>query len=236
MLHTQKVPRSRLLAEGSAIVLSILLAFWIDAYWQSRQDVKNGRSLAGALASEVIENDKMLDTKITESREASKRAKALLVVMANVERDGQDLQELSDLGNVFVLENWIPNTDVYRQAVASGQLLLINDADLRFDLAGYHSALSRVADIVEDIRTQYYLELEPFLVENTVYTDIAHSKWLKDIPVPPFSTDIESLSKNPELWSLIALRLEAEIVLTIYLERAQKAGDELEDSLLIYSN
>jgi len=225
-----------LLAEGSAIVLSILLAFWIDAYWQDRQDVESGRSLAGALASEVVENDKMLDTKIAESREAAKRAKALLVVMSNVGRDGHGLKELSDLGNVFVLENWIPDTDVYRQAVAAGQLLLINDADLRFDLAGYHSDLNRVADIVEDIRTQYFLELEPFLAKNTVYTDIAHSKWLQDIPVPPFSTDIESLSKNPELWSLIALRLEAEIALAVYLERAQKAGNELEKALLIYSN
>ena len=225
-----------MLAEGSAIVLSILLAFWIDAYWQDRQDVESGRSLAGALASEVVENDKMLDTKIAESREAAKRAKALLVVMSNVGRDGHGLKELSDLGNVFVLENWIPDTDVYRQAVAAGQLLLINDADLRFDLAGYHSDLNRVADIVEDIRTQYFLELEPFLAKNTVYTDIAHSKWLQDIPVPPFSTDIESLSKNPELWSLIALRLEAEIALAVYLERAQKAGNELEKALLIYSN
>jgi len=236
MSHTQKTPWGRLLAEGSAIVLSILLAFWIDAYWQDRQDVESGRSLAGALASEVVENDKMLDTKIAESREAAKRAKALLVVMSNVGRDGHDLKELSDLGNVFVLENWIPDTDVYRQAVAAGQLLLINDADLRFDLAGYHSDLNRVADIVEDIRTQYFLELEPFLAKNTVYTDIAHSKWLQDIPVPPFSTDIESLSKNPELWSLIALRLEAEIALAVYLERAQKAGNELEKALLIYSN
>ena len=236
MSHTQKTPWGRLLAEGSAIVLSILLAFWIDAYWQDRQDVESGRSLAGALASEVVENDKMLDTKIAESREAAKRAKALLVVMSNVGRDGHDLKELSDLGNVFVLENWIPDTDVYRQAVAAGQLLLINDADLRFDLAGYHSELNRVADIVEDIRMQYFLELEPFLAKNTVYTDIAHSKWLQDIPVPPFSTDIESLSKNPELWSLIALRLEAEIALAVYLERAQKAGNELEKALLIYSN
>ena len=236
MSHTQKTPWGRLLAEGSAIVLSILLAFWIDAYWQDRQDVESGRSLAGALASEVVENDKMLDTKIAESREAAKRAKALLVVMSNVGRDGHGLKELSDLGNVFVLENWIPDTDVYRQAVAAGQLLLINDADLRFDLAGYHSDLNRVADIVEDIRTQYFLELEPFLAKNTVYTDIAHSKWLQDIPVPPFSTDIESLSKNPELWSLIALRLEAEIALAVYLERAQKAGNELEKALLIYSN
>lgn len=217
-------------------MLSILLAFWIDAYWQGRQDVENGRSLAGALASEVIENDKMLETKIADSREASTRARELLVVMSKVGRAGQDLQGLSDLGNVFVLENWTPDTDVYRQAVASGQLLLIDDADLRFELAGYHSALNRVADIVEDIGTQYYLELEPFLAKNTVYTDIAHSKWLADIPAPPFSTDFEALSKNPELWSLIALRLEAEIALTLYLENARQAGNALGASLLIYSN
>ncbi len=225
-----------MLAEGSAIVLSILLAFSIDAFWQNRQDIEHGRKLADALASEIIENDQMLASKIDDARDASKRARTLLDIMANPGDAGHDLRRLADLGNVFVLESWTPDTDVYQQALASGQLLLIDDTDLRFDLAGYHSALNRVGDIVEDISTQYYLELEPFLAKNTVYTDIAHSEWLQDIPLPPFSTDLELLSKNSELWSLIALRLEAEIALISYLERAQKSGDELGKSLLSYSN
>ena len=125
---------------------------------------------------------------------------------------------------------------MYKQALAAGQLLLIDDADLRFELAGYHAVLNGAGEIVEEITTQYYVELEPFLAKNTVYTDIAHSAWLEDIPMPPFSTDLEALSKNPELWSLIALRLEAEITLIACLNRAKKAGDELASSLLSYLN
>ncbi|MDH3424629.1 MAG: hypothetical protein OEN00_16655 [Gemmatimonadota bacterium] len=35
---TQRISRSRVLAEGAVIVLSILLAFGIDAWWEGRQE------------------------------------------------------------------------------------------------------------------------------------------------------------------------------------------------------
>jgi hypothetical protein len=234
--NAQKIPWNRLLVEGIAIVVSILLAFWIDAYWQSRLQVEQGRRLAEALVSEIAENDEMLVIRIAASRELAARARALLTLMASVNHDGQDIQQIRDIGNVFVMVDWDPDTDVYEQAVASGQLLLIDDANLRFELTGYHSQLDSVGDIVENIRTQYYLELEPFLARNTVYTDVAHSNWLEGIPAPPFSTDVESLSTNPELWNWIALRLENEVARVAYLERAQTAGNDLRESLLKYLN
>lgn len=39
MTDTQKLPWKRLLAEATAIVLSILLAFAIDAWWEDRMDL-----------------------------------------------------------------------------------------------------------------------------------------------------------------------------------------------------
>ena len=108
MSDARGVSWSRLLAEGTAIVLSILLAFSIDAFWQNRQGFEHGRKLADTLASEVIENDKMLARQIDQARELSKRARRLLEIMANPGDAGRDLQGLADLGNVFVMNNWAP--------------------------------------------------------------------------------------------------------------------------------
>ena len=108
------------------------------------------------------------------------------------------------------------------------------NSSLRLEVAGYYSRLDEVGVVLDGIDTQYFLELEPFLAKNTVYSDIAYSMWLEDIPAPPFSTDLNSLSRNPELWNWITLRLEAEITTTSKLEDAQAAGDALKNSLLDY--
>jgi len=235
MKEPQNIQWKRIAVEAAAIVGSILLAFWIDASWQNRQDVEQGRRLADALVAELTENDSMLAVMISDSRDASALSRKLLDVMASTGNE-QGANQLRDLGTVFTMWTWLPDIDVYQQAVASGQLLLIDDSNLRFELAGYYSSLSSVRGVVENIRTQYHIALEPFLVANTIYTDIAYSGWLKDLPVPPFSTDIDSLSTNPELWSLIALRLEHDLSLTYNLEQAREAGDELRKSLLVYLN
>ena len=86
----------------------------------------------------------MLEAKIASSREAAVRAKALLDVMASENQDEQSVKQLQELGNVFVMVAWDPDTDIYEQAVASGQLLLIDDTSSRFELAAYHSVLDTV--------------------------------------------------------------------------------------------
>lgn len=226
------IPWKRLLTEGTAIVTSILLAFWIDASWDSKQERAQGRRLTEALVSEIAENDSIVTEMAAQSIEATVLARKLLVVMSSADRDDHDVDQMKDIGNVFIIWDWAPDTHVYEQALASGQLLLIEDSSLRIELASYHSRLDHVGNVVEDIRIQYVTQLEPFFVENTIYTDVAYFKWLEGIPEPPFSTDLESLSASPELWNLIALRLEHDLALTRALERAQQAGEKLSKSLL----
>lgn len=86
--------------------------------------IEVGIPLLVALAYEIIENHEMLEAKIAHSHDASATAKTLLLIMADAEHAGPELQGLRNLRNVFVLEDWTPDIDVYRQAVASGQLLL----------------------------------------------------------------------------------------------------------------
>ena len=54
MKEPQNIQWKRIAVEAAAIVGSILLAFWIDASWQNRQDVEQGRRLADALVAEGI--------------------------------------------------------------------------------------------------------------------------------------------------------------------------------------
>jgi hypothetical protein len=51
----QPIPWTRLIAEGLAIVVSILLAFAIDAWWEQRQDTAEERRILVSLRDEFTE-------------------------------------------------------------------------------------------------------------------------------------------------------------------------------------
>ena len=52
MRNGHEIPIKHLSAEAAAIVLSILLAFWIDASWEERQDRENEQVVLAALVEE----------------------------------------------------------------------------------------------------------------------------------------------------------------------------------------
>ena len=236
MQESRSIPWLRISAEGVAIILSILLAFMIDASWQGRHETLEGKRLAGALASEIVEHRELLDLEILDANELIEKARTVLDVMAGAESVDTERRGLADIGNIFVMRSWFLTDNIYQQSVASGKLLLIEDEELRFLLADYHSLLADLVVILGNIETQYYLELEPFLTKHTVYTEVAHSKWLKDMPTPPFKTDFDALARNTELWNLMAFRLELDLIYLSRLERAREDGSNLSDALQAYAN
>ena len=231
----KNIPWLRVFVEAIAVVGSILLAFAIDAWWADRQEALEGGRLADALASEISENLVDLDRAITVTTESIEKARNVLNVIAGNEPVATKISGLAEIGNIFVMRGWYLTDNVYQQSVASGKLLLIKDEELRFLLADYHSLLADLVGIVGNMETQYYLELEPFLTKHTIYTEVAHSAWLKDLPEPPFKTDFDSLARNTELWNLVAFRLELDLAYLSRLKRARKDGATISDSLLVYS-
>ena len=231
----KNIPWLRVFIEAVAIVGSILLAFSIDAWWADRQEAVEGGRLADALASEIAENLVDLDRAITVTTESIEKARNVLNIIAGNEPVAIKRSGLAEIGNIFVMRGWYLTDNVYQQSVASGKLLLIKDEKLRFLLADYHSLLADLVGLVRNMETQYYLELEPFLTKHTVYTEVAHSAWLKGLPEPPFKTDFESLAQNTELWNLVAFRLELDLAYLSRLERARKDGAKVTDSLSVYA-
>ena len=61
MPKSEIIPWKRLAAEGAAIVISILLAFWIDAWWDARNDLVEEREILVGLESEFVDLRNRLD-------------------------------------------------------------------------------------------------------------------------------------------------------------------------------
>jgi hypothetical protein len=78
MNEVKRVPWKRLIAEASAIVISILLAFAIDAWWEDRGDQKSEQWLLQRLKADFVEIQTAIQLIEQEHRETSAACIALL--------------------------------------------------------------------------------------------------------------------------------------------------------------
>lgn len=227
-----KLDWRRILVEGAVIVFSILLAFAIDAAWDGAQDRRRAERLIGALRADV-EHTRIHIGELRERRQILiDGARGVLQSLAR--GDALEVRDsvLATVGTVFTLSGWTPNTSTYEQALGSGDLALLQDTAIRRQLGAYHASLRRVADISESINRQYYGELEPFLVENTIYSEMASAFWREFLVADaPFRMDYDALAANPALWNLITLKLELEVAMADALDRADARSLELMEVL-----
>jgi len=79
-MQNRKIPWARFAAEGALVVVSILLAFSIDAWWDSRMDHARERALLENLAGESRANRATQDVVIGWHETAASAAERLLEV------------------------------------------------------------------------------------------------------------------------------------------------------------
>jgi len=137
---------ANLLAEALVIVVSILLAFGLDAMWDQRNDRQAEAGLRASLAREFQGNREILAETMAGIRQSRSRIEAF-AVMASEQvlslPDDSAWVYLDDLSRPYTAEL---GSGVTKSAVSSGTLALIRDETLRESLAGW---LGRVDDIRE---------------------------------------------------------------------------------------
>ncbi len=228
----EKKQKSGLLLEGVVIVASILLAFAIDAWWDGFRESRETRTLLESIRSDVVATQAVIAENRSDSELVAERARALLGAMAAADTSADAMRErLLTLGNIFVIGGWSPINDTYAEAVNSGRLQLIDDDALRIALFRYEAQIEELDQMYLEISEQYYARLEPFLVANTVYSELGAEWWreaLVEAPdTPNFRMDFEALGKSRELWNLLTLRLEMEVTVLDRLRRMDARTDEV---------
>lgn len=137
----------RLLAEGSAIVVSILLAFAIDASWDKRQE--RGRELEALLAlrTEFEENRRKADEVMDAHRAAEDRI-ARLLTMSEPEILGLEQDSLVVfVGSLAAPYSFDPVRGTVDALIGAGELDLLQEAELRQALTAF---LNATEDAEED--------------------------------------------------------------------------------------
>ena len=147
MERLRQLPWLRIVAEGSAIVVSILLAFAIDAWWARQAEAEHRDALLESLHADFT----VSQAHLAQWRAGNERIHAALT------RFRERLVATPPGAELIVPEDWLiaavstptysPTDATLQAAISSGQLDLIRDQELRSLLALWRQ---QVDDTAED--------------------------------------------------------------------------------------
>ena len=168
MKKTQNIPWKRLFAEGAAIVVSILLAFWIDAWWEDRRDSREEFVILSSLLDEfqlIQQNLQQLDIYHAAIQDSAR------VLLASSVGPDQPLSDrdidrlLADL-IWFTTPDWLLTPEL-NSLVSSGDLSVVSNSELRRDLGKLPTTLDGIRNLMQKELDFYTNEFMPYLTENS---------------------------------------------------------------------
>jgi len=206
-----RIPWTRIGAESAAIVLSILLAFWIDSSWERRLEREEAREVLSGLEVEFVALADNLDR--TGRRYALWRDRLREVL----ETDPTNVS-VAKMDTALIALIWPttfdPGTRNRDALLESGRLELLESRPLRNRLSSWGSVLDETRDNEESMRTLAIQVTAPFLASRGVETgrSLAYTGAGRDLTFPVEETAIAAeryrlLLIDPEFRSLAQYRM-----------------------------
>lgn len=168
MAKTRQILWPRIFAESAAIIASILLAFWIDAWWDKTQESALGADYENRIASELQSNLAQLkeqllhvEHNIIAARQASSffdverqplAGEQLIINLYNMGRDPPDRFDIS----------------TFEDLVATGRLGLIRDIHRRQAIQRAYSEIRELEPILRPNREEYLNGLRGWIPNSVI--------------------------------------------------------------------
>lgn len=169
-----RIPWKRIFAEGAAIVVSILLAFSIEAWWSGYQDRSKERIVLLGLKSEFEDNLKLIDVEIKYREVVSDSIlKMFEAAESRATIDPDELDRL--LGAVTWWSNVVYSRGTIEDLIQGGELSLISNPELRRLVASLPSTYDRTthSELNDQITTNEVVI--PYLNDHASLSQIANT-------------------------------------------------------------
>ena len=173
MKQAGSIPWKRVSVEGAAIVISILLAFAIQAWWDEHKEFEDERVVLEALLDEFRARKETLRIRRSFNEEILKSATTL--IRASVE-SGHTItaaefdRHLSNFWWYNVDSQW--NTPVLDALISGGHLTSISNPDLRVYLARWSAQFGVIKQRVGRDEEYFKHVLMPFLQKNAALPQV----------------------------------------------------------------
>jgi len=167
MPNTDNIQWKRISAEGTAIVVSILLAFSIQAWWDERQNIEDEQVILVALVDEFKEKKSILKIRRVFNQEILESTETL--IRASVESDS--ILTAAELDRHLAILWWYNIEDQWEAPIldtliSGGHLTTISNPELRINLAEWPMAFQLIKRRVGRDEDYFKNVLNPFLAKH----------------------------------------------------------------------
>ena len=180
MNSVRENPWPRILAEGTAIVVSILLAFWIQAWWEGRQEESDERVVLQSLLDDLQEKKELLVYDRNYTASIIESATTMLQVAQEADH-GLSVVAVDRLigGIVWYHQDSQWDSAPLNSLIMGGDIALISNVELLQKLAALQNSISEIRDNYRADKNFHYNVLAPFLTTHTdlpqIFASIEHS-------------------------------------------------------------
>jgi hypothetical protein len=153
----------RVFVESVAVVLSILVAFAIDAWWDSRQDLRDERELLAGLVADFEASRPALESRRELAHRMADGTRAFLDLTTGVSLPARLAVPDTVLMAVLGGPTYDAVTNTLDAAVASGEIELIRSKELRAQLAQWRRQLTDTSEDELEVRRVTNQQIVPLL-------------------------------------------------------------------------
>lgn len=184
MTNTNNIQWKRTAIEGVAIVVSILLAFWIDTWWEGRMEARLEVMYIIELQEDFEQNESRLEDEIAIFEELA-RSMYVLQEQSALDSPSMSVSELNEnFGQIISMSTFYPINRAYVNMTGSGDLKLIRSRPLKNALAEYYAA-AQITVLVQKTHEMELVQIyEPYIIENLDYAAVGFT-YVDDFSLPP---------------------------------------------------
>ena len=125
MTKYREIPWPRIAAEGAVIVVSILMAFAIDTWWQDRTKAEEAHALLVSLRVDFQASQSHVEVWLAGNKRILRASTDFLDQLRNTGIDEELLVPIDWLVATIVAPTYSPTDSTLRTAISSGQIELI---------------------------------------------------------------------------------------------------------------
>jgi len=209
---------TRFVSEGAVIIISILLAFGIDAWWENLGDEREERQILSALHDELQSNHESLKKWTAWHTDIQD---AILVLLAQASLSEASLT--SDSIDILIgRASWFNNSATFEMSandaiVLGGLLPLIQNNDLRQRITSWNREIDQVSNTEKQDYDTFSAVWMPFLREHGYLPQIDNAitdqpgtgdaDYGSDVPLANDRLDHRLLLKNRQFQNVLLHRL-----------------------------
>lgn len=227
-MNRDRVNWSRIAAEGFAIVVSILLAFAIDAAWDVRGERVRERSYLERLRVEFRDNrEDILQDRTDRERIIAEFAFILRATRAPEQAVPREIgSRLRNLSGNFRF--YSPSHAVLNEIISSGDLGLLRSDSLRHALLLYDEEHQRLAGVEASEQAVQRMVVVPYLAEHIEVLPWISSQDLENLGIAPKpKQDARAWLRDAAFQNMILLRWQRANVVQSYSEPVLAAIDRI---------